>query len=151
MMRVYLVHHAEAVGPEVDPQRPLSARGRDHAERVGEEMRRRGAAPAVIWHSGKLRARQTAEAVWRRAAPFAEFRMMRGLRPDDPPNIIAIALAGESRDVAVVGHRPNLWSLLARLAGAAAAPMPLHGVVALDARDDGLAWVEVWRWDGGQR
>ena len=31
-MRVCVVHHADAVGPHVDPQRPLSALGRQQAD-----------------------------------------------------------------------------------------------------------------------
>jgi phosphohistidine phosphatase len=74
-MKAILVHHAEAVGPEVDPQRPLSARGRDQAERLAEGLQARGVVPAAIWHSGKLRSKQTAEAFLRRS-PFADFRMV---------------------------------------------------------------------------
>ena len=84
-MHVVLVHHADAVGPEVDPQRPLSARGHEQAAAVAAAIRDAGIVPAEIWHSGKLRARQTGEAVLRACAPFAAFRMVRGLAPDDPP------------------------------------------------------------------
>jgi phosphohistidine phosphatase len=82
---VYLVHHADAVSPEVDPQRPLSERGRAHAERLAGEAAARGVKPAAVWHSGKLRARQTAEPFWRACNPLAEFAAIRGLQPDDPP------------------------------------------------------------------
>ena len=85
-MRVYLVHHADAVGPDVDPQRPLSALGRTQAAALADRVRGAGFAPASIWHSGKLRARQTAEYFLQTCNPFAEFRMVRGLRPDDPPD-----------------------------------------------------------------
>jgi phosphohistidine phosphatase len=64
-MRVILVHHADAVGPEVDPQRPLSSLGQQQAQAVANQLKARGSAPSAIWHSGKLRARQTAEVVSR--------------------------------------------------------------------------------------
>ncbi len=148
-MLAYLVHHAQAVGPHVDPQRPLSSEGLAHAERLAQAMKARGAAPAVIWHSGKLRARQTAEAVLRHAAPFAAFTMVRGLRPDDPVGIMATALRGETRDVAVVGHMPHLPSLHRTLLGIGAAPMfPTNGVVELQTDDGGESWRETWRWSG---
>ena len=76
---VYLVHHADAVSPDVDAQRPLSERGRMHAERLAVESARRGVKPEVVWHSGKLRARQTAEALWRACNPLTEFSATRGL------------------------------------------------------------------------
>ena len=148
-MRAYLVHHAPAVGPEVDPQRPLSTAGHEIAAALAGAMASRGVAPQAIWHSGKLRARQTAEALLQRS-PFAEFKMVRGLRPDDAPEIVAIALAQETRDIAVVGHFPQLDQLCARLTGGTAdGSFPLHGVIALEeplGLDETMAWREVWRW-----
>ncbi len=143
-MRVYLLHHADAVGPHVDPQRPLSAEGHDHAGRLAELARTRGCAPAAIWHSGKLRARQTAEPFWRVCAPFAEFKMVRGLSPDDAPEIIVTSILKESRDLLAAGHMPNIASVLRRLAGDAAA-FPPHGLVAIESNDQGVSWHEAWR------
>jgi phosphohistidine phosphatase len=143
-VRVFLLHHADAVGPQIDAQRPLSAEGQDHAGRLAEQARTRGCAPAAIWHSGKLRARQTAEPFWRLCAPFAEFKMVRGLLPDDPPDIIHLAVLKESRDLLLAGHMPNIAAVLRRFSGDAAA-FPLHGLVALESRDEGLTWLELWR------
>ena len=64
-MILYLVHHGDAVPPDVDPRRPLSERGRQQVARLAEAAARRGARPGVVWHSGKLRSRQTAEEFWR--------------------------------------------------------------------------------------
>ena len=143
-MTVFLIHHAEAVSPAVDPQRPLTAAGHKHALRVAELSRERGAAPATIWHSGKLRSRETGHAFLSACAPFAKFQMVRGLGPDDPPRIIHAAIQRESEDLALVGHWPSLPALL-QLLSPASAPMPLHGVVALTSADDGLTWSELWR------
>ncbi|MEZ5316123.1 MAG: histidine phosphatase family protein [Vicinamibacterales bacterium] len=147
MARVYLLHHAEALGPDVDPQRPLSSRGLEQAAWVAAEARARGVLPAAIWHSGKLRARQTAEAVLRACQPMAEFRMIRGLRPDDPPAWLLAELGPETRDVVLAGHRPHLPALARAMAGPGA-DVPLHGLTALERREDGHAgggWVELWR------
>lgn len=143
-MYLYLVHHADAVGPHVDPQRPLSALGRAQVEALAERARAAGCAPAAIWHSGKLRARQTAEAFYRLCSPFAEFKMVRGLLPDDPPQYVRDLVAGESRDVMLVGHMPSLRDALHALAPASA-EFPLHGLVALESVDDGKTWREHWR------
>jgi phosphohistidine phosphatase len=110
-MQVCLVHHADAVGPAEDPLRPLSELGHQQAERLAASARDRGVRPAAIWHSGKLRARQTAEAFLRACNPFAEFRMVRGLRPDDPPEWMRHELVAESRDVLLVGHMPSIAAL----------------------------------------
>ncbi len=145
-MFLYLVHHGDAVDSEVDPQRPLSARGRAGAERLAVEAARRGARPAFVWHSGKLRARQTAEPFWRGCNPLAAFEAVRGLQPDDPPAIVRDLLAGETRDVMLVGHMPHLLKLLRALVGETA-EFPQHGVVALERTDD--TYVERWRIDEG--
>jgi phosphohistidine phosphatase len=147
-MRLYLVHHGEAVGPEVDAQRPLSQTGRAAVERLAAEAAARGAKPAVVWHSGKLRAKQTAEAFWRACNALAEFSATRDLQPDDPPLWIRDRLRGESRDILLAGHYPHLPRLLTTLIGDAD-PFPQHGVVALETNDEGETWTEVWRLENG--
>jgi len=143
-MTILLVHHAEAVSPSIDPQRPLTEAGYQHATRMAELARDRGAKPAAIWHSGKLRSRQTGHALLSVCAPFAKFQMVKGLGPDDPPGIIHAAIHRESQDLALVGHWPSLPALLQLLSPSSAA-MPLHGVVALSTSDHGVSWSETWR------
>ena len=145
-MRVCLVHHADSVGPDVDPQRPLSETGRLQADWLANHVKRIGFAPAAIWHSGKLRARQTAELFWRASNPLAAFSATRGLQPDDPPGWMRDRLAGEARAVMLVGHMPHLARLLhmlLRRPAGEAPDFPLHGCVALDT--DGEDWKEIWR------
>ena len=150
-MTLFLVHHADAVGPDVDTRRPLSPRGQAQAARAAEEAAARGARPAVIWHSGKLRARQTAEAFWRACNPFAEFSATRDLQPDDPPEWIRDRLRGDTRDILMAGHFPFLPRLLGVLLSSGAAghsgigDFPQHGVVALVSDDAGETWKESWR------
>jgi phosphohistidine phosphatase len=143
-MRLCLVHHSHAVGPDVDPQRPLSTAGRDHAAQLAGRVKARGFVPAAIWHSGKLRARQTAEAFLTACNPFAEFKMIRGVRPDDSPEILRDVLMSETRDLVVAGHIPHLTAWLELVLPGSPA-FPLHGAVALQSEDDGRTWTEVWR------
>src|SRR5205814_3267259 len=91
---LYLVHHGDAVGPDVDPARPLSTRGRVDVDLLAQKAAARDVKPAIIWHSGKLRARQTAEAFWRRCNPLSTFAAARGLQPTDPTTWIVDALDG---------------------------------------------------------
>ncbi len=145
-MRIYLVHHADAVGAEIDPQRPLSTRGLAHAAALAARAKNAGYTPAAIWHSGKLRSRQTAEPMLVQCNPFAEFKMVRGLGPDDPAEIMRNTIAGETRDLMLVGHMPNLPALLGLLTRAHTAHFPLHGLVVLDG--EALNWKEVDRLTG---
>ena len=147
-MRLFLVHHADAVGPEVDTRRPLSALGEAQAERAATEAAARGARPDIVWHSGKLRARQTAQAFWRDCNALAEFKASPDLQPDDPPSRIRDRLRGEVRDILIAGHFPYLPRLLSLLLTDAPAAFPLHGVVALESDDQGETWKETWRIQG---
>jgi phosphohistidine phosphatase len=144
---IYLVHHADAVAPEVDPQRPLSPAGREHAQRLAQNAAAHRVKPIAVWHSGKLRARQTAEAMWRACNPLAEFAAIRGLQPTDPPDEILVRVTAETRDVMLVGHMPSLPRILRALLGGRegdpAESFPQHGMVALQA--EGERWLERWR------
>ena len=115
-------------------------------------MAARGARPQVVWHSGKLRARQTAEACWRACNALAEFSATRDLQPDDPPEWMRDRLKGESRDILLAGHFPFVGRLVALLTGEAPggpSDFPPHGAVALASDDNGKTWRELWKLGGG--
>ena len=133
---ITLVHHAEAVGPEVDPERPLSRLGRAQAEWLARESRIAGIKPVAIQHSGKVRARQTAEYFWRACNPQADFRMVRGLRPDDGPSIMRDVLLLEEGETLVVSHMP-LLPALARALAPEIEGFPLNGLIVLERAADG--------------
>jgi phosphohistidine phosphatase len=145
-LRVYLVHHGDAVGPDIDPRRPLSPAGQAHVERIAAAAAARGAKPDVVWHSGKLRAKQTAEAFWRACNALAELSATRDVQPDDPPQWIVDRLSGETRDVLIAGHFPHLPRVLMLLTSSHdERAFPPHGIVALSSADQGNTWTEVWR------
>ena len=146
-MHLYLAHHGVAVGPDVDARRPLSAAGLAGVERLAAQAAARGAKPVVVWHSGKLRAKQTADAFWRACNALAEFSATRDLQPDDPAQWMRDRLRGETRDILIAGHFTHLPRLLALLVlgGEAGAEFPINGVVALSTEDEGESWKEIWR------
>ena len=127
--------------------RPLSERGRVEVDMLARKAAERGAKPDVIWHSGKLRARQTAEAYWKHCNPLAALSAARGLQPTDPTNWIVDSIAGETRHMLIAGHFPHLPRLLGRLLtgdpDANPADFPLNGIVALEETNG--KWVERWR------
>ncbi|MES9849230.1 MAG: histidine phosphatase family protein, partial [Candidatus Thiodiazotropha sp.] len=59
-MKLYLVQHGEACKKEVDPDRPLTDRGREDIDRLATFLKQAGIRPDRVVHSGKLRAMQTA-------------------------------------------------------------------------------------------
>ena len=108
----------------------------------------RGAKPARIWHSGKLRAKQTAEAYWRACNPLATLSATRDLQPGDPPGWMRDRLRYEPEDTLLTGHFPHLPRLLALLLHSdehVLAEFAPHGIVALETQDDGQSWRELWR------
>jgi phosphohistidine phosphatase len=152
-VRLTLVHHGEAVGPDVDPRRPLSAAGLATVERLAALAAARDVKPSIVWHSGKLRARQTAEAFWRACNALATLAATRDLQPDDPPSWIGDRLKAEALgtqdaapDVLIAGHFPHLPRLLALLLGSDAdlRAFPQHGAVRLETHDGGASWQVLW-------
>ena len=109
---VYLVQHGQAKPEDEDPQRPLTDRGVDDVTNVARLATDAfGVRPQRIIHSGKTRARQTAE-IWGRMMDVG-VEQGEGLAPNDDPGPWAARLAAETRDLMLVGHLPHL----AKLAG----------------------------------
>ncbi len=117
-MNLYLVQHAEAKPESEDPDRPLSDKGRADIREVASFLS--GLTNFhlnSIFHSGKTRARQTAEVLAAYLHPTNGVGRRDGLRPLDYPSIWEEQLADFSEDVMLVGHLPHLGKLAARLLG----------------------------------
>lgn len=113
-MIVYLVRHGEAVPEEADPKRPLSAKGRNEVEGTARELRGEGAKIDEIWHSEKLRAKQTAQII---ARDLGVKRVVekKGLKPDDPAAPIAELIRQSSKPILIAGHLPFIPKLVSLL------------------------------------
>ena len=114
-MRLYLVRHGEAVAKEVDPQRPLSEPGREEVEKLASFLGQAGIRVGHIFHSGKKRAEQTAEAFANAVGRTGEVIKASGLEPLDPTEPFAKTVDGWTEDTMVVGHLPFLAKLVSRL------------------------------------
>ncbi len=112
-MRLYLVQHGDAIPEQVDPQRPLSAVGRQHVEAIARLLASAGVRPERITHSSKLRAQQTAELLAKDCPPDHGAEAAAGLGPNDPVDPVARMVARSSAGTMLVGHLP----FMARLAG----------------------------------
>lgn len=62
-MKVYLIHHANALSAEQDPERHLSPQGREESDRLGARFKAAGVAPVRILHSDKQWTLETAERI----------------------------------------------------------------------------------------
>jgi len=116
---IYLIQHAESVSEKEDPQRPLSDEGKVTMEKVGSLAARLGINPDMIYHSGKLRAKQTAEALAQHLQLSDKVRERPGLAPLDQVSPTADWLEKEAasgtRSLAIVAHLPFLEKLASLL------------------------------------
>ncbi len=114
-MVLYLVQHAEAKSKEEDPGRDLTEKGRREAERVARHLKRLQVQVSQIFHSGKTRARSTAEILAEQVQPPAGVSEAPGLAPLDDPGTWADRVATQKEDILLVGHLPHLGKLAALL------------------------------------
>ena len=128
-MNVYLVRHGEAVTSQFDPQRSLSEQGRADIRKVASFIKPLEISVEHIWHSGKLRAAQTAEILAGAVLVEKDCSARSGLGPNDDVTIIADELDAYDTDLMLVGHLP----LLANLASLLVAGKQTTNVVAFDA------------------
>jgi phosphohistidine phosphatase len=111
-VQLYLVQHGQAKTEAEDPERSLTDQGVDDVARVASAaVERFRVRPARVFHSGKTRARQTAE-IWS-GLLHADAEQAARLAPNDDPTTWLERLDAEADDTLLVGHLPNL----ARLAG----------------------------------
>jgi phosphohistidine phosphatase len=141
-VRLYLVQHGLATREDEDPDRPLTEQGAvDVVATVDHVVSALGAAPTRILHSGKTRARQTAEIWAERLGCLAE--PADALAPNDHPAVWAGRAAQLHEDLMLVGHLPHLGRLAGLLVvGDAASSVVAFRpatVVALEHGDGGWA------------
>ena len=114
-MQFYLVRHGEAVSQALNDQRPLTPAGRREVERLAQAAATREVRPGKIFHSGLLRARETAELLSDKLGGPEEIRESAGLRPDDDPSVTRAELESSTVPLMLVGHLPHLTRLLSSL------------------------------------
>jgi len=115
-MRLYLAQHGVAKSKAEDHERPLTNEGLEESRKVASYVSRLEIAQLnKIYHSGKLRAHQTADV-------FAEHLMLPGgvehadgLAPLDDPTVWAERIRSAGEDIMLVGHLPHLAKLTALL------------------------------------
>lgn len=114
-MAIYLVQHGKPVSKEDNPDRPLSEQGKKDVERVGRFLTALGVHPEEVFHSGKTRAKETAETLASKIDPQLKPKERRGLSPMDDAGEIAEDLKKGGKEVLLVGHLPHLGKLVSLL------------------------------------
>jgi phosphohistidine phosphatase len=145
-MPLYLVQHGLAASREEDPERALTAAGREEVERVARAVAAVGVRPGSILHSGKTRARETAEILAAHLRPADGVQAVAGLDPRDEPRRMCERVA-EADDLMLVGHLPHLSRLASLLLAGRPEPEVVAfrnaGVLCLERREGrfALRWI----------
>jgi phosphohistidine phosphatase len=146
-MRLYLVQHGIPKPESEDPQKPLSEIGKNEVEKVAKALKKSGVKVSKIFHSGKLRAKETAEILGDYLNPPEGIGEAEGLNPLDPPDIWANKLSEIREPIMLVGHLPHLQKLCSFLV-VKDPERPIvkfrqGGVVALE-RSEEEEWIILW-------
>ncbi len=114
-MDVYLIQHGLAESKDRDPARPLTPNGRSQALGTATRVAELGLEVGAVWHSGKLRAQETAEIFAEQLRPTQGVIEHEGMAPLDDPGIIAREIGEPETPVMLVGHLPHLSRLASLL------------------------------------
>lgn len=146
-MRIYLMQHGKPVSKEEDPDRPLSDQGKKDVERIASFLQKCRLNIDNIFHSGKTRARQTAEIMSSRLIPRVKPQKKDGLSPLDDVKEIANQIEKMEKELLVAGHLPHLAKLTSLLiAGDESIPVVgfQQGSVVCLERGEERNWAVAW-------
>lgn len=111
-MKLYLIQHAKAKSKEEDPDRPLSDQGQADIRKVAAYVAQNAPMQVRrIFHSGKTRARQTAEALAEALHSAGEIGATSDLKAMADPSDWAKRLAETDQETMLVGHKPYMPKL----------------------------------------
>jgi phosphohistidine phosphatase len=111
-MRLYLIRHGEAVPSSPDTQRILSAHGQEEVLHLAAHLQQENPAPQHIYHSGILRAVQTAEIIAQTWGKGVSPAALENFLPEDDPREMYNKINTWTEDTVLVGHLPYLSYLL---------------------------------------
>ena len=146
-MALLLVQHGKNLPKEIDPHRGLSEDGIADVKRIASVAKSYNVRVSSIKHSGKERARRTAEIFASDLEPARGVEERSGLNPLDDVEGIASTL--DSNDnLMLVGHLPFMERLTSYLITGSHEKKVFRfqngGIVCLDVDPDTDSWVIKW-------
>ena len=113
-MALYVVQHGKSLPRAQDPEKGLSAEGKMETERIADVARGYQVRVSRILHSGKKRARETAEILSLRLSPAGGSDSVAGMNPMDDVRTFSDGLELEQH-IMLVGHLPFLERLIGQI------------------------------------
>jgi phosphohistidine phosphatase len=146
-MALYLVQHGKNLPAEDDPEKSLSPEGISDVKRIANLARDYGVHVGQIEHSGKKRAKQTAEMYASVLNPEGGVRQREGMNPLDDVVPLAEEMDRDD-DLMLVGHLPFMERLTSYLVIGTIEKRIFRfqngGIVCLDMDRDPDGWVIKW-------
>jgi phosphohistidine phosphatase len=146
-MKLYLVQHGDALSKTINPKRPLSDQGHQDVQKMAQFLKQSDVKVEQVIHSGKLRARQTADYLSKNMAIGKTLQINDKINPNDSPQCIAQNIMTWECDSLIVGHLPFMAKLVSYLVlgsdeSAVVAFQP--GTVVCIQRDEEQKWQINW-------
>ncbi len=147
-MALFLVQHGICLPKDKDPEKGISEAGIEETHRLAPVAKGYKIPVAKIVHSGKKRARQTAEIYHQALELETPMAVINGINPMDDVRAFAATLE-PSADWMVVGHMPFMERLVSYLTTGDEAMRVYQfqnsGIVCLDALNNGAGdWFIKW-------
>ncbi|MFW5450492.1 MAG: phosphohistidine phosphatase SixA [Methylophagaceae bacterium] len=109
---IYFSQHGAALNKDIDKQRPLSDIGVNETHHVASKLKDKNIVISKIFHSGKLRALQTAT-IFSEVLNVSTVAELSGMSPNDDPNTLLEQLSDDN--VMYVGHLPHIQKVVSTL------------------------------------
>jgi phosphohistidine phosphatase len=150
-MALFLVQHGKNLPKDVDPEKGLSEDGISDVKRIANVAKDYGIQASEIYHSGKTRARQTAQIFADTIYCQGESRGISGMNPLDDVVEFYSEFRNElesNKNIMLVGHLPFMEKLSAYLVtGSEEKPVfkfQNGGIVCLEKEPDKQSWIIKW-------
>ena len=117
--KLYFAQHGIAVSKDDDPERPLSKDGIRQTNAIAKQLRQLDTPISAIFHSGKLRAQQTAD-IFSSILNPASMSELKDLSPNSDLSLINQSFT--INNALYIGHLPNLEKIVSSLVTGDAEP-----------------------------
>ncbi len=114
-MELYLARHAESNSLEEDPERGLSDLGFTNIRKVAGFLKNLDICVDSIYHSDKLRAKQTAYELAKTISATSGLKARDGIAPMDNIDPMKDEVNKRDKNLMIVGHLPYLSKLASAL------------------------------------
>ncbi len=150
-MALFLVQHGKNLSKDIDPGKGLSEDGISEVKRIANVAKVYGIQADKIYHSGKARARQTAQIFASTINFQGEIQEITGMKALDDVVEFSSMIENEiesKKNIMLVGHLPFMEKLSAYLVtGSEDKPIfkfQNGGIVCLDKDPDRQSWIIKW-------